>query len=149
MARRKIPAELVKSLLADGMGPRAISEHLREEYQLEVTPQAISTFRSRHTDIGPQWSTKRVLPWSVKPEHRRSVYRQAILAWYRRESGRPLDFESERNLTHVQAKLDETGQVIAYSPTFGWRLVPRRPGDHSLFRDPKRVTTEVTFSAAH
>lgn len=148
MARRKIPAELVKSLLADGMGPQAISQHLREEHDTEVTPQAISTFRARHTTIQPQWSTKRVLPWSVKPEHRRSVYRQAILAWFRQQDGRALDFESDRNLRHVQARLAETGQVITYNPTLGWRLVARRPGDHPLYRDPKQVTTEVTFSSA-
>ena len=137
---RKLPAELVAKLLAEGLGPSAIVEHLRTHEGVEVSPQAISTFRKRHTDIPARHSTKRVIPWKVRPEHRSSGYRRAILAYQRRAQGRTLIGEELRNLEHVERTLRETDQVITYSPDQGWALVPARPGiDTGIIQQPEAV----------
>lgn len=140
---RKLPAALVTSLLEKGLGPRAIVEHLREHEGIEVSPQAISTFRKRHTTIPAQHSTRRVIPWDVLPEHRSSGYRRAILAFHRRAQGRTLTGEERRNLDHVERTLRESGQVITYQKDEGWVLVPARPGiDTGIIREPEPTMTE-------
>jgi DNA-binding transcriptional MocR family regulator len=142
---RKLPAELVTRLLREGHGPRAIVEHLRVHEGVVVSPQAISTFRQRHTDVPPQHSTRRIVPWEVRPEHRTSGYRRAILAYHRRAEGRPLTGEERRNLDHIEAKLRATDQVISYDPDEGWILVPARPGvDTGIIREPEASMTQST-----
>ncbi len=140
---RKLPADLVTRLLGEGLGPRAIVEHLREHEGIEVSPQAISTFRKRHTDVPAQHSTRRIVPWEIRPEHRSSRYRRAILAFHRRAQGRTLTGEERRNLDHVERTLRETGQVITYQPDEGWTLVPARPGiDTGIIREPETAMHE-------
>ncbi|ACZ32369.1 putative transcriptional regulator, GntR family [Xylanimonas cellulosilytica DSM 15894] len=140
---RKLPVDLVTRLLEDGLGPRAIVDHLREHVGIEVSPQAISTFRKRHTDVPAQHSTRRVIPWDVRPEHRSNGYRRAILAFHRRAQGRTLTGEERRNLDHVERTLRESGQVITYQQDEGWTLVPARPGiDTGIIREPEAAMTE-------
>ena len=140
---RKLPADLVTRLLEEGLGPSAIVEHLREHEDIEVSPQAISTFRKRHTDVPAQHSTRRVVPWDVRPEHRSSGYRRAILAFHRRAQGRTLTGEERRNLDHVERTLRGADQVITYDPDEGWTLVPARPGiDTGIIREPEAAMTE-------
>jgi DNA-binding transcriptional MocR family regulator len=140
---RKLPADLVTRLLEEGLGPRAIVEYLRQHEGIEVSPQAISTFRQRHTDIPAQHSTRRVVPWDVRPEHRSSGYRRAVLSFHRRAQGRTLTGEERRNLDHVERTLRETGQVITYQPDEGWLLVPARPGiDTGIVREPEASMTD-------
>ena len=143
LVSRKLPAALVTRLLEEGLGPRAIVEHLREHHGIEVSPQAISTFRKRHTTIPAQHSTRRVIPWDVRAEHRSSVYRRAILAYHRRAQGRSLTGEERRNLDHVERTLRAAGQVITYQHDEGWTLVPARPGiDTGIIREPETAMTE-------
>ncbi|GAB2464357.1 hypothetical protein GCM10007967_18490 [Xylanimonas ulmi] len=145
---RKLPAALVTRLLQEGLGPRAIVEHLRVHEGVEVSPQAISTFRKRHTTVPAQHSTRRVIPWEVRPEHRSSTYRRAVLAFHRRAEGRTLTGEERRNLDHVERTLRETGQVITYHPDEGWLLVPARPGiDTGIVREPEAAMTDQAVHA--
>ncbi len=125
---RKLPAPLVTRLLEEGLGPSAIVEHLRSKEGIDVSPQAISTFRKRHTAVPAQHSTRRVVPWDVRPEHRSSGYRRAILAFHRRAQGQTLTGEEARNLDHVERTLRESGQVITYHPTRASPLSPHDPG---------------------
>ncbi len=79
------------------------------------------------------------MPWKVKPEHKGSVYRNAVYSYWRREHDEPLGDESWRNLYAVEARLKETGQVIDYNPRrkTGFHLVPARTGvDLGLVREP-------------
>ena len=140
MPGQKLPAELTARLLEEGLGPQQIVTYLKEHYQIEVTPSAVSMFRKRFTNIEPKHGSKRVIPWKVRPEHKASVYRHAILAWHQRERGEAVIGERARNLMHVETKLKEARLVIDYSPDLGWRLVPARPDiDLGLVREPDAV----------
>ncbi len=145
---RKLPAPLVTRLLEEGLGPSAIVEHLRSKEGIDVSPQAISTFRKRHTAVPAQHSTRRVVPWDVRPEHRSSGYRRAILAFHRRAQGQTLTGEEARNLDHVERTLRESGQVITYHPDTGFALVPARPGiDTGIIEEPEAgMTPQPTHS---
>jgi hypothetical protein len=142
---QKLPYKLVADLLEQGWGPTKIALHLQEHYGIDVTPNAISMFRRRATDVPPMHSTKRLLPWHIHREHENSVYRHAILAWHQRERGEPLSPERDRNLRSVETRLLENGLVIDYAPNRGFFTVAARPGiDMGLVREVDRVPRPPT-----
>lgn len=154
-APARLPREQVARLLEEGWGPTQIAKHLTARGYEGVTPNAISTFRRRHTDVPAKFDSTRKVPWKVHPDHQSSVYRAAILTWHQREEGILTSPERERNLLAVEARLKEAGLVIDYRPRRKnpWALVPARPGvDLGIVREPDGVPRPATtgpYANAH
>ena len=141
----KLPQEMTARLLEDGWGPKKIADHYKRHLGIEVTPSAVSMFRKRYTDVPAKHKSEKVIPWDVRPEHKASVYRHAVLAWHQRERGEAVIGERYRNLMSIETRLKEAGRVIDYHPQRGWLIVPARPGvDLGVIREPDAVPRPAT-----
>lgn len=136
MPRKIIPDYKVRQMLRAGKSHQEIVAALEREDNIVVTPQAISAWAKRNgVELVSRQRTG--YPGRVAPEHRQMIPVRAI-QWYNRElAGETLPPEAKRRLDAVIAKLRESDAVFHYDPETieGWWTVPRREGDHPLYRE--------------
>jgi hypothetical protein len=133
--RKLIPDHKVRQMLRAGKTHKEIVEALAREDHIYVTPQAISAWMRRN-GVETNTRARTGYPGRIAPEHRQMLPTRAIQWYNRREAGEKIPEGAERRLERVLAKLKEHDAVFHYDPDTleGWWPVPRREGDHPLYR---------------
>jgi hypothetical protein len=133
-----LPDSKVRRLVREGLGNAEIVDRLRQEDHIEVTPSAISVFRSRHNLPPAPGRHDDLIPWRVKREHA-SLWAAKVLRWEsRRRSGERLNERAQRRVDAFLQRLKDQDAVVHYEPESaqGFWLVPRRHGvDTDIIRN--------------
>jgi hypothetical protein len=137
--RKLIPDHKVRQMLRAGKTHKEIVEALAREDHIYVTPQAISAWRRRN-GVEMNSRNRTGYPGRIAPEHRQMLATRAIQWYNRREAGEKIPPAAERRLESVLKRLRAADAVFHYDPDTleGWWTVPRREGDHPLYRVPDR-----------
>lgn len=136
MPKKLIPDYKVRQMLRAGKTHKEIVEALASEDHIFVTPQAISAWMRRN-GVELDSRSRTGYPWRVAPEHRQMLPVRAIQWFNRREAGEEIPPGAARRLDSVLEKLRAHDAVFHYDPDTleGWWTVPRRDGDHPLYRN--------------
>jgi hypothetical protein len=123
-------------------------EEYARKYHIETTPTMFSNYRRRLGLPARSVSDTSLVPWSVRPEHRREQHYIMLTQEARRRAGKPLKGDKPERLESWQTKIAELGEkaggrlVVHYEPDLhpGFRLVPAREGiDNDLVRVPDKT----------
>lgn len=129
MPRKVIPDNEVEQLLRQGLSQVRVSEILREEFHIDVTPHAISMWRRRR-GLPKVKARPDIIPWPVRTGHSSLWPAKMLRALARREAGEQLPGRVGVDLDRWLSKLDDGDLVVTYDPDTeqGWFYVRRRPG---------------------
>jgi len=123
-------------------------EEYAKKYHLQVTPTMFSNYRIRLGLPARAVSDTSLVPWSVRPAHRREQHYIMLTQEARQRAGKPLKGDKPERLEAWKAKLKELSErsgtrlVVHYEPDLqpGFRLVPAREGiDTGLVRVPEHM----------
>lgn len=135
MPGKKLPDQLVGTLVDEGLNDREVAEYLLAHRGIVVTRQGVAAWRRRMGEE-PRHQV-RSTPWRLPAWAYSSEPARAIRWFGRRQAGLPLAPDEERRLDHVIEYLAREGDSVFHWEDDQWWLVPRRPGvDLGLHRVP-------------
>lgn len=150
-ASKIVDEQEVIDWILDGMTYTEIQRIYLEKYHIETTIPMWSRFRARRGLDTRNVRDDALTPWKVKDEHRHQ-YPPIMLRFEARlreeaqarergeEPKRPLSERDRKRLASWKQSLktDEHDLVVHYDPDTeqGFFLVPRRPEDKDLIREP-------------
>lgn len=142
MPAKLIPDQEVSALLDAGWSLVRISEWLRKERGISVSPDAISIWRRRRgmPRIRPS-SAVEIIPWKIEPQHRFKHALVMLRAESRVRRGGVLPATVAADHRNWRKRVREQNLVVEYRPDTaeGFFYVPKRPGE-DVTRMPKVVT---------
>jgi len=143
MPAKLIPDQEVSALLDAGWSLVRISEWLRTEREISVSPEAISIWRRRRgmPRIRPA-SAVEVIPWKVLPQHRFKHALVMLRAEARVRRGEKLPSGIGVQHANWKKRVTERNLVVEYRPETpeGFFYVPKHAGE-DVTRMPKVITT--------
>jgi hypothetical protein len=118
-----------------------MAQEYNRKYELRVSPAIFSYRRSaRGWERRKQKRDDELFPWAVKEEHRwhRLLLMLRLEARSRRFGTEEMKEREVRDLAAFREQLRTEDVVIHYDPHTeqGFLLVPRRPGDSDIVRQP-------------
>lgn len=140
MPGKILPDKLVEQLMRSGKTDGEIVKHLRDQENIAVTRQAISAWRRRRGDQKRVMPPK-AMPWKLREEHLQTEPAR-VIRWHARvERGEELTLPDRVRYERALKHLRENDLVFHYDAETeqGWFLVPRRPQDTGIVREPDEV----------
>lgn len=136
MSVRKLPSnDVVRWLVCDeGWSVQRVAD------KYGTAKSAVSACLRRMDVHSPREQTvsyKDFVPWRVRVEHNNTDLVRKLRLYGRRRMGLSMRPDQLARLDQFLALLEETGQVVAYSPDKGFYYVPRLPQDEGgIIRRP-------------
>lgn len=115
-----------------------VEEYWRK-YQIEATVAMFANIRSRQGWEKRLPRSSDLIPWVVHEEHLGHYYAVMLRSESRRRRGEPLNEQAAARLPGFLRNLEEVNGVVHYDADAGWFIVPRRPEDKDIIREPSRT----------
>jgi hypothetical protein len=122
-----------------------IIDKYQEKYGITLKPTMLANYRRRHGLPPRNVRDDKLIPWYVKPEHRK-LYRVEMLRMVARmRAGAELTEREQTRVTSFLENLRAANAVITYEPASeeGFYYVPRLPEDDDIIRRPEKVTKRL------